>query len=390
MRTPRVCVIVPGHNASGALNSSLSSLRSQDWPRDCLEIVYVDDASTDESVEVASKWADRVVRLTGFPNGPAGARNSGAQESSGEIVVFMDADVLAPPGTIRALVMPLMEDDKLDAIFGSYDSEPFDPSLVSQYRNLLHHLVHQTSRQNASTFWAGCGAIRRRSFEMVGGFDAERYRGAMIEDIELGHRMRASGMRIRLQPSIQVKHLKKWTLLAMVRSDVLSRGIPWMRLLLQDSGAAGELGDLNLKLSAVFSVVFAWVGVISLVLSLWLPKLLYGACLAFGLTLAINLPTFGYFWRIRSLRFALVTIPLHVLYHLYSGASVIGGLLYRCLIDRPLPGFKSFGAQLQSRYWRSLRLLHGMGRNSHRRHAYDDKHRTGNNPAVHSNQYPHE
>lgn len=185
MTNPRVSVVVPGHNASQTLKSSLASLRSQDWPRDCLEIVYVDDASTDGSVEIASEWADRIVRLAGFPKGPAGARNAGEREASGEIIVFMDADVLAPPGAVQALVRPLVEDENLDAIFGSYDSDPLCPTLVSQYRNLLHHFVHQTSRRNAATFWAGCGAIRRRSFEIAGGFNAERYRRAMIEDIEL-------------------------------------------------------------------------------------------------------------------------------------------------------------------------------------------------------------
>jgi glycosyltransferase involved in cell wall biosynthesis len=378
-------VIVPGHNASGTLKSSLSSLRSQDWPKDCLEIVYVDDASTDKSAEIASEWADCVVRLSGLPNGPAGARNAGVRESSGQIVIFVDADVLAPPGTIRALVGPLMEDDKLDAVFGSYDSEPLYPTLVSQYRNLLHHFVHQTSRQNAATFWAGCGAIRKRSFEMAGGFDAERYRGAMIEDIELGHRMRALGMQIRLQPSIQVKHLKQWTLLGMVRADIFSRGIPWVRLLFQNNWASREVGDLNLKLSGFFSVLLAWMAAFFLPLSVWFPKFLYGVFLALGLLLFINLQTYRFFYRIRGPRFALMIIPLHVLYHLYNGASFVGGLLYGGLIDRPLPGLKSIGAKLQVQYWRHLGVRREMERNSRLRQEQGSQPSVNDNPRIKSN-----
>lgn len=78
---PKVSVIVPGYNASRSLKASLSSLRSQDWPRERIEIIYVDDASTDESIEVASEFVDQIVPLTGFPSGPAGARNSGARRS---------------------------------------------------------------------------------------------------------------------------------------------------------------------------------------------------------------------------------------------------------------------------------------------------------------------
>jgi glycosyltransferase involved in cell wall biosynthesis len=388
MMGPKVSIIVPGHNASKTLKSSLSSLRSQDWPKDCLEIVYVDDASTDESIEVASEWADRIVRLAGIPNGPAGARNSGARESSGEIIVFIDADVLAPPGTIRALVKPLMEDETLDAIFGSYDSEPMDPTLVSQYRNLLHHFVHQTSRRNAATFWAGCGAIRRRSFETAGGLDAARYQGAMIEDIELGHRMRALGMQIRLQPSIQVKHLKKWTLLQMVRSDIFSRGIPWMRLLFQEGRASGELGDLNLRVSGLLSVALAWMGAFFLPLSLWFPKFLYGAGLALAVGLLINMPTYRFFWKSRGLRFALMIIPLHVLYNLYNGASVIGALLYRCLLDRPLPGLESLGANLRARYWRRISLRRRRAQDWHLPVEQDSQHEANNNPRNQSDDDP--
>ncbi len=353
MITPKVSVIVPGHNASGTLKASLASLRSQDWPKDCLEIIYVDDASTDEAEDIASEWADRVVRLTGHPKGPAAARNAGVRQASSQILVFLDADVLAPPQTIRALVGPLMEDGNLDAIFGSYDSAPLDPSLVSQYRNLLHHFVHQTSRRNAVTFWAGCGAVRRQSFETAGGFEEEKSPGA-IEDIELGHRMRALGMQIRLQPSIQVKHLKKWTLLRMVHTDIFLRGIPWMRLLFKENRMPGELGDLNLKLSSFLSVSLVWLSACFLLLSFWFPRFIYVVFSALGLVLVMNLAIYRFFRRIRGLRFALMVIPLHMLYYFCSGASVIGSLLYRCLIDRPLPGLESIGAKLQKQYWRRL------------------------------------
>jgi glycosyltransferase involved in cell wall biosynthesis len=80
-----VSVVVPGHNAVSTLRLSLPSIRSQDWLRDRLELIYVDDASTDESLAVASKWANRTVSLNGSPHGPSAARNAGVREASGEI-----------------------------------------------------------------------------------------------------------------------------------------------------------------------------------------------------------------------------------------------------------------------------------------------------------------
>lgn len=169
----------------------------------------------------------------------------------------------------------------------------------------------------------------------------------MIEDIELGHRMRKLGMKIRLQPSVQVKHLKRWTLFQMIKSDIFSRGIPWMRLLFEQNRAPEELGDLNLKTSGFLSVAFVWMGTILLPFSIWFPKLLYGVCLALGLVLAVNYSTYRFFWKIRGGRFALMAIPLHFLYHLCNGVSFIGGLLYRFFIDKPLPGLKSISARIR-------------------------------------------
>ena len=100
----------------------------------------------------------------------------------------------------------------LAALFGSYDDEPFESNFLSQYKNLFHHYVHQTAKVDASTFWSGCGAIRREVFLAIGGFE-ENYRRPTIEDIELGYRLKKTGHRIRLLKELQVKHLKRWEIL---------------------------------------------------------------------------------------------------------------------------------------------------------------------------------
>jgi len=80
--------------------------------------------------------------------------------------------------------------------------------------------------------WAGCGAVRRAAFVEVGGFQ-EGYLRPSIEDIELGYRLSESGGRIRLAAEVQVRHLKRWTLASIVRTDVWRRGVPWTELLLE-------------------------------------------------------------------------------------------------------------------------------------------------------------
>jgi hypothetical protein len=181
----------------------------------------------------------------------------------------------------------------------------------------------------------------------------------------LGHRMCALGMQIRLNPSIQVKHLKKWTFWQMLRSDIFFRGIPWMRLLFQNGSSSNEIGDLNLKRSGIASVALAWMAAILLPLSLRIPQILYGVLISCAILFILNFSTYRFFWRVRGLSFTLIVLPLHFLYHLYNGISFLIAVLYKGFIDKPIPGFKSFGLRLQILYWtkhRKSRLVQRKNR----------------------------
>ena len=121
-----------------------------------------------------------------------------------------------PPWLIGRVAAYLQSDPGLAAVIGSYDDAPADPRFLSQYRNLLHHYVHQTGHEDASTFWCGCGAIRRAVFLDTGGFNGG-FGDPSIEDIEFGYRLRRAGRRIRLAKDVQVTHLKRWTAPSLLR-----------------------------------------------------------------------------------------------------------------------------------------------------------------------------
>src|SRR5215208_207758 len=173
--------------------------------------------------------------------GPAAARNLGSRQASGDVLVFIDADVEVHNDVFVRIRSAFDVDTSLAAIFGSYDDEPGANGIVSDFRNLLHHHVHQEGAGAATTFWAGLGAIRRDVFLALGGFDEERFPHASVEDIELGMRIHARGGRIVLDPAIQGKHLKKWTLASMTKTDLLRRGVPWLRLVLETRSGSTAL-----------------------------------------------------------------------------------------------------------------------------------------------------
>lgn len=248
---PQVSVIIPVYNDASNLGLCLASLRaSQDQP---LEYIVVDDGSTDRSAEVASKFGARVLSTEGR-KGPACARNIGAKAAIGDVVLFVDADVCVNTDTIAKIRAEFDYDPHLDALMGSYDSAPQSSTFVSQYRNLLHHSVHQSSPGKAATFWSGCGAIKKSLFLEFGGFN-EMYGAPAIEDVELGYRLFQAKRNLILCPDIQVKHLKRWNLKNMLRTDFFYRALPWSQLSL----TRGNMPDaLSLRISQRISVALVF------------------------------------------------------------------------------------------------------------------------------------
>jgi GT2 family glycosyltransferase len=318
LRTPtRVSVIVPVHNGAAHLRECLPALR--DSAPAAWEILVVDDASTDETFTVALEMGARVLRLA-ERSGPAAARNWGARYARGDVLFFVDADVVVAPRALHRIARWFREQPDLGAVFGSYDASPREEDLVSQYRNLLHHFVHQNGHAEASTFWAGCGAIRRAVFEELGGFDEERFPDPSIEDVELGYRLRRAGHRILLDKDLQATHLKRWTLRSVLHTDIKARAVPWSRLILE-SGKAPD--DLNLKGGQRFCVALVMLAGMLLPLALAHPYLLPLPGGPLLLAALLNLGLYRFFARQRGVLFAAACVPLHLLYYLYGGLAFL-------------------------------------------------------------------
>ena len=197
----------------------------------CLEAIYAAEGPPPE-----------VIVVDGPPGmGPAAARNAGATRASGSILIFIDSDVAVHPDVFTQVRAAFDAELELAAIFGSYDDEPSLHGVISTFRNMLHHYVHQNSGGLATTFWAGLGAVRREAFVEVDGFDDWRFRSPSVEDIELGLRLSAAGGMIRLDPEIQGTHLKRWGLRTMLVTDLLYRGMPWTALMLDRGPKAARL-----------------------------------------------------------------------------------------------------------------------------------------------------
>ncbi|MBE7553407.1 MAG: glycosyltransferase family 2 protein [Anaerolineales bacterium] len=321
IHSPLFSIVIPVYNGGDMFKRCLEAMRQSsfnDW-----ELVVVDDGSSDGSDHLAEQSGARVLRTKGRL-GPAAARNLGAQAARGYYLYFIDADCELHPDTLTNIARVFRADPGLDALFGSYDDAPGAANFIAQYKNLFHHYVHQNSSAEASTFWTGCGAIRRSQFLALGGFDLQRYRRPAIEDIDLGFRLKQAGGRIRLAKHVQVKHLKAWTFISLLKSDIFDRGIPWTRLILRDKAFTS---DLNLQTHNRVSVVAIYGLLLAVAVSLFQPQALLVALGLAALLLWLNLRLYRFFYQKRGVVFTLQVIPLHWLYYLYNALSFGCGML---------------------------------------------------------------
>ena len=313
-----LAVVVPAYDAARFLGRCLPALRGAGPD---LPVVVVDAGSTDETGALARELGARVVRLP-VREGPAGARNAGVLAVESELVLFVDADCVLHGDAIARVRDAFRAEPELVALCGSYDARPPERNFFSLYMNLRHHYTHQRARREPASFWAGCGAVRREAFLRAGGFDAERYPRPEIEDIELAGRLRPLG-RLRLDPDLQVTHLKRWTLRSVVETDVLRRALPWARLLRE----TGELpDDLNLRRSQRLAAALAPLAILALPLGPWAAATgrlaLAAACgAALAASLALSAGMIACFARSVGPSFAVRAWLFHQIHLVYSALA---------------------------------------------------------------------
>jgi glycosyltransferase involved in cell wall biosynthesis len=326
-QVPALSAIVPAYNAALTLARCLDAIVAQ--RSDDIEIIVVDDGSTDETSTIASRYDVQLIKLP-RNMGPSAARNRGAQVARAPILFFLDADVELGPGSM-ARAKALMVSGEADAIIGSYDDDPAVQSTVSRFKNLAHHHFHQRSRGDATTFFGACGLVRRATFLQVGGFDEQRF---YVEDIELGNRMIARGIRIVLHPELQVKHLKRWTLRSMIATDVRSRAIPWTLLWMEGRELPAELNfSTDQRIAAVVALAIAIVTPAAILRpQLWmLAAILIGVAIWLNRDLYRLLSRRGGFWLLIN---GFLLQQLYYLYSLFSVGAAIVIYLARLLARR--------------------------------------------------------
>ena len=197
----KVSVVIPAYNAQDTIAQAVShSLAQAKGPME-VEVVVVDDGSTDDTAEVAESVGARVIRQKNL--GPASSRNKGWESTSGNLICFTDADCIPSPGWLENL-LDGFTDLQAGAVAGSYE--------VANTSSWLARWVHQEIMERHKrmppfirAFGSYNVAIPRHVLQATGGFDPV-YRRASGEDNDLSYRIIKKGWRIALRPQAKVAH----------------------------------------------------------------------------------------------------------------------------------------------------------------------------------------
>ncbi len=310
-------MIVPLYNAQKFIERCLAPLLAMRERGEIEEIIVVDDRSTDGSADTVRRHETVRLVATRVQGGPGAARNLGAELAAGSHLWFVDADVVAAEDAARVLRATLITTGAA-AVIGSYDDRPAAENFLSQYKNLVHHYYHHRGKEQASTFWGGCGAVERGIFLRLGGFDAKRFRHPSIEDIDFGYRLGDAGGRIVLERSLQGKHLKEWRLANLVHTEIFRRALPWSRLMLERKQVTDDLNIGKTERARAVLAVATIAGAFAWALG-WLDGRLMATLVA--ILVAANAGFLAFFVRTRGALFAIRAFLFHQLYYAYSSAA---------------------------------------------------------------------
>lgn len=224
--TAPVLFVVPCYNRAAELPRTLRALAAQDWPRESLSVLVVDNGSTDGTAEVvaglAARLPIRIEALRQAPEGPVVARNIGLARAPGHgYVAFVDSDVELDPGWTAATVAAMQADPGL-AMVGGKVVFAHAPGVLNSYGattsplglcwDLLEGAPVAAADAPRDVLWMNASAIlaRPRPLQEVGGFDESFFYGA--EEPDLGQRLALAGWRCRVVPgAVALHHVRRET-----------------------------------------------------------------------------------------------------------------------------------------------------------------------------------
>ncbi len=283
-------VVIPLFNAQKTIGLVLKALVSQKI-KEAFEIIIVDDGSKDSSKEKVEnlRLKLKIKNLKLFSQkhqGPAAARNFGVNKAKGDIIVFLDADVILEDSALKQIVYDFRTKKNLVALNGVYSLEPAIPSFFSWYFSLFKYYQWVCRKTKAYTgFSTRLAAIKKNVFLKVGGFN-KVYRDALVEDYDFGHRL-GKNYKVIVDPKVKGKHFHPN--FSQCFCNYYKRAYLWLKLF----GQRKKFDNITTTFSTGLASVFGFLTLIFLPLTIFYKFSIF-LLIPFSFSFMIFL---GFYWR---------------------------------------------------------------------------------------------
>ena len=204
----KISIIIPVYNSSLTLKECLEAIFNSNFKN--FEVIVISDNSTDNSVGIAKQYQCKIIELS-ENKGPAFARNEGAKISEGDILLFVDSDVIIKKDALNYLSEKFLQNE-IDAIQGIYSHEPTYKSIITQYQMSYNcYYIWPENKKYASTLSTCCLAIRKKIFFNLKGFNVN-FKRPSAEDEEFGYFLIDKGYKILILRELNVEHRVNYNL----------------------------------------------------------------------------------------------------------------------------------------------------------------------------------
>lgn len=206
---PKVTILIPAHNEEKVISYTIEAMLQLDYPKDKLDILVINDGSSDRTAEIVQAYAvkDLRLRLYDVPKGEGGrgksrALNLGLKQTTAEYVAVYDADNTPDRSALKYLMVQMLQDKSLGAVLGKFRTINKNRNLLTRFIN-IETLGFQSMLQSGrwkmfkiSTLPGTNLVIRRSLLDKLNGWDED----AITEDSELSIRIYMEGYRIKFVP----------------------------------------------------------------------------------------------------------------------------------------------------------------------------------------------
>ncbi len=265
----RCSLIISAYNAEDTISTCLDSAQKQSLSKEKYEVIVVDDGSTDRTKELIKKHSLKLIEQKNY--GPAFARNRGAKEARGDIVVFTDSDCYLSQDFLKRITAPIANDLGVVGVQGSYKTK--QKEFMARFGQIeIETRYKRMAKQDYIDFIGTYAAAYRKDiFWKYGGFDTG-FPMASGEDIEFSHRLHKNGYKMVFEPEAFVYHQHPYKLKKYIESKFY-RGF-W-RIRLYEKHPKKAIKDSYTPQSLKFQVLagvplFIVFGFLSFFKSLWI------------------------------------------------------------------------------------------------------------------------